>query len=75
MEPVDETYTGEMTTIASRVVSICAMIGDLAEETMNARRVTAISAMIHDVSAEEATLSSTTTTTAGSIFFRALGRI
>jgi cell division cycle 2-like protein len=51
-----------MTTIASSVVSICAMIGDLAEETMSARRVAAISAMIHDVAEEEATPSSTTTT-------------
>jgi hypothetical protein len=52
MTPVDETYSGEMTTIAARVASICALIDDVGEETMSARRVAAISAMIHDVAAD-----------------------
>jgi cell division cycle 2-like protein len=47
-----------MTTIASRVASICALIDDVGEETLSARRVAAISAMIHDVASSATTSSS-----------------
>ncbi|KAM0889770.1 hypothetical protein ACQ4PT_027490 [Festuca glaucescens] len=57
MDPIDETHGAEMSTIASRVASICALIDEVADETMSARRVAAISAMIHDVT-EETTTSS-----------------
>ncbi|XP_037474194.1 putative cyclin-dependent kinase F-2 [Triticum dicoccoides] len=53
---------GAVTTIASRVASICAVIDHaVASETLSARRVAAISAMIHDVAsaAEEGTPRST----------------
>ncbi|XP_020148494.2 putative cyclin-dependent kinase F-2 [Aegilops tauschii subsp. strangulata] len=53
---------GAVTTIASRVASICAVIDHaVASETLSARRVAAISAMIHDVAsaAEEGATRST----------------
>ncbi|CAM0955751.1 unnamed protein product [Alopecurus aequalis] len=55
MAPVDKTHGAEMTTIASQVASICALIDDVAEETMSARQVADISAMIHDVAAKATT--------------------
>ncbi|XBJ05125.1 hypothetical protein VPH35_023963 [Triticum aestivum] len=46
----DETASGGMTTVASRVASICELIDDLtAGTTLSARRVAAISAMIDEV--------------------------
>ncbi|XP_044949879.1 putative cyclin-dependent kinase F-2 [Hordeum vulgare subsp. vulgare] len=53
---------GAVTTIASRVASICAVIDHaVVSETLSARRVAAISAMIHDVASavEEGTTRST----------------
>ncbi|XP_047044317.1 putative cyclin-dependent kinase F-2 [Lolium rigidum] len=57
MDPVDETHGAEMSTVASRVASICALVDVAPDETMSARRVAAISAMIHDVTDETTTSS------------------
>ncbi|KAK1696935.1 hypothetical protein QYE76_013632 [Lolium multiflorum] len=58
MDPLlDETHGAEMSTIASRVASICALVDVAPDETMSARRVAAISAMIHDVTDETTTSS------------------
>ena len=38
----------EMTTIASRVASICNQLDDVGDQTMSVRRIAAISAMILD---------------------------
>ncbi|KAM0835769.1 hypothetical protein ACQ4PT_062726 [Festuca glaucescens] len=58
MDPVDETHGAEMSTIASRVASIRALVDVAPDETMSARRVAAISAMIHDITVDESTSSS-----------------
>ncbi|KAK1696860.1 hypothetical protein QYE76_013557 [Lolium multiflorum] len=57
MDPLEETHGAEMSTIASRVASICALVDVAADETMSARRVSAISAMIHDITDETTTSS------------------